>query len=65
MSTRKQGFATLSPAQLKAVSRKGGVAKVPKGFALLTPEERRENGRKGALAREERKRKLKEMNSNG
>jgi len=55
--SRKRGFATLSPAQRKAVSRKGGKAKVSKGFATMSPERLSEVGRKGALARLEKKRK--------
>lgn len=47
---RRIGFASLSPAQLIAVSRKGGSVKAKKGFAVLTPEQRVENARKGALA---------------
>lgn len=43
-NNRKIGWAALSPEQLRAVSRKGGSAKVPKGWAKLSPEERRANG---------------------
>lgn len=52
MSTsRKRGFATLSPAQLKAVSRKGGQAKVSKGLAKLSPGEVTSIAQRGAAAR--------------
>lgn len=44
------GFASLSPEQLRAVSRKGGSVKTRKGLATLTPEQRSDIARKGALA---------------
>lgn len=56
-SNRKQGFASLSPAQRSAISRKGGRARVPKGFAALSEEQLAEVSRKGALKRWENKRK--------
>lgn len=63
MPTRKRGFASLSPEQHRAVSRKGGSAKVSKGLAKLPPEERKINARKGALAMHEaRRRKKEELN---
>lgn len=49
--TRKRGFATLSPAQRTAVSRKGGKAKVPKGLAKLSITQASDIGKKGAEAR--------------
>jgi hypothetical protein len=60
---RKRGFATLSPEQRRAVSRKGGQAKVPKGFAKLSPEEQKINARKAALAMHAARRKKKEENN--
>lgn len=51
MSDKKQGFASFSPHYHRAVSSKGGKAKVPKGFASMSPRQRIENGRKGGLAR--------------
>jgi hypothetical protein len=58
---RKRGFATLSPEQLRAVSRKGGSVKSPKGFATMTQEERSDIARRGALAMH-KKRKEKRKN---
>lgn len=49
-ASRKRGFATLSPEQLRAVSRKGGSVRTLKGFATLSLEERSDIARKGALA---------------
>lgn len=57
---RKRGFATLSPEQRRAVSRKGGSAKVSKGFATYSPEQRKINARKGALALHEKRKKEKD-----
>lgn len=53
MSAKKpQGFATFSPEQHRAVSRKGGQARTPlKGFGAKSPEERRLNAKKAAEAR--------------
>lgn len=60
---RKRGFATYSHEQLRAVSRRGGIAKVRKGLGTLSPERRREIAKMGALAaHEKRKQKRKEMN---
>lgn len=39
---------------LRAMGRKGGMARVKKGFAALTPEQRREMGRRGQAAKKER-----------
>lgn len=44
---RNTGFALLEDDKHKAVSSKGGRAKVSKGFALQTPEMRKINARKG------------------
>lgn len=47
----KQGFASMKPEKLRAVSSKGGSAKVPKGFALLSLEERRANALRASKVR--------------
>lgn len=60
---RKQGFAALSPEQRRAVSRKGGVAKVRKGLGTLSPERRREIARMGALAAHAKRKQLREENN--
>lgn len=51
METR--GFAGYSPAQRKAVSAKGGRAKVPKGLSMIPQERRKEIARLGGLKRSE------------
>lgn len=43
MSTKKQGFASMTPEKHLELSSKGGKAKVPKGFAKLSPEDRTVN----------------------
>lgn len=64
MSVKKQGFATLSHEQLRAVSRRGGSAKVPKGFATLSEEERKINARKGALAMHKKRKERRQHGTN-
>jgi hypothetical protein len=55
MGIERRGFGSLSPEQLKAVSRKGGMNSNPrKGWGSLTPEERRANGQRAYQARKEK-----------
>lgn len=57
MTKKKQGFASLDPEKLRAISSRGG--RKPRrglvGFARLTPEERKELSRKGGLKSKRRK----------
>lgn len=57
MSTekKKQGFASLSPEQHRAISAKGGSAKgKPKGYATMSPEQRSEASKIASRARWDR-----------
>lgn len=48
---KKQGFAALTPDQLREVSSRGGQYKGPKGFASLTDEQKRANSSRAATIR--------------
>lgn len=48
---KKQGFASLSKQEHRAVSSEGGKWKGKKGFATLTPQQRKENASLAAKAR--------------
>lgn len=63
MSTKKQGFASLSKAKLRKVSSKGGSKQVPKGFATIPREDRIVIARNAANARWEKARREKQGES--
>lgn len=57
MRIRKRGFAALPKDKHKAISSKGGRAKVPKGFSTLPPEDRIVIARNAANALWEKRRR--------